>query len=67
MEGQSVRSNAGHFRKSETTYDKDLLGYRLLEDDVITVYGTACSTYSYKAVSGATITIPWLHADIIEM
>lgn len=49
------------------TYDKDLLGYRLLEDDQITVYGTAFGVYSYEAVSGATITIPWLLADMIEM
>lgn len=49
------------------TYDKDLLSYRLLEDDYITVYGTAFSTFSYKAVSGATITLPWIVADIIEL
>lgn len=49
------------------TYDKDLLGYRLLEDDKITVYGTSLGVYSYEAVSGATITIPWLNADMIEM
>ena len=62
-----VAMNSNYDTVVFVTYDKDLLGYRLLEDDVITVYGTACSTYSYKAVSGATITIPWLHADIIEM
>ena len=49
------------------TYDKDLLSYRLLEDDKITVYGTSLGVYSYEAVSGATITIPWLNADMIEM
>lgn len=49
------------------TYDKDLLSYRLLEDDYVTVYGTAFSTFSYEAVSGATITLPWIVADIIEL
>lgn len=49
------------------TYENNLLGYRLLENDQITVYGTSLGVYSYKAVSGATITIPWLNADIIEM
>lgn len=49
------------------TYEKDLLGYRLLEDDMITVYGASLGVYSYEAVSGATITIPWVNADIIEM
>lgn len=49
------------------TYDSSLLGYRLLEDDIITVYGIAQGVYSYEAVSGASITIPWINADIIEM
>lgn len=49
------------------TYDSDLLSYRLLEDDYITVYGTAKSTYSYETVLGATVTIPWIVADIIEL
>lgn len=49
------------------TYSSDLLNYRLLEDDKVTVYGVSYGVYSYKAVSGATITIPWLSADMIEM
>lgn len=49
------------------TYDSSLLGYRLLEDDIITVYGIAQGVYSYEAISGASITIPWINADIIEM
>ena len=49
------------------TYDPDILNYRLLEDDYVTVYGSALSTYSYTAVSGATITLPWITADIIEL
>lgn len=49
------------------TYDSDVIDYRLLEDDYITIYGTSYSTYSYEAVSGATITLPWVWADIIEM
>lgn len=49
------------------TIDESILGYRLLDDDIITVYGTSLGVYSYEAVSGATITIPWISADIIEM
>lgn len=49
------------------TYDSDVIDYRLLEDDYVTVYGTSFGNYSYEAVSGATITIPWVMADIIEM
>lgn len=49
------------------TYDKDLLSYRLLDDDMVTVYGTSLGVYSYEAVSGATITIPWLSANMIDL
>ncbi len=49
------------------TYSDSLLGYRLLEDDTITVYGKSCGLYSYESTMGAAITIPWIHADIIEM
>lgn len=49
------------------TYDSSVISYRLLEDDIVTVYGESQGIYSYEAVSGATITIPWVRADIIEM
>lgn len=49
------------------TYDKDLLSYRLLDDDIVTVYGTSLGVYSYEAVSGATITLPWLSANMIDL
>jgi len=49
------------------TYESDLLSYRLLEDDTITIYGLTSGTFSYEAVSGATITLPWVEADIIEL
>ena len=49
------------------TYSEDVLDYRLLEDDYITIYGESNGVYTYEAVSGATITIPWLSADIIDM
>lgn len=49
------------------TYDKDVLDYRLLEDDIVTIYGASLGVYSYEAVSGATITLPWIEADMIEL
>ncbi len=49
------------------TYSQDVIDYRLLEGDIVSVYGTCMGLYSYEAVSGATITIPWIHADNIEM
>lgn len=62
-----VAMNSSYDTVVFVTYPKDLLGYRLLEDDIVTVYGVSLGVYSYEAVSGATITIPWLNADIIEM
>lgn len=59
--------NSNYDTVAFVTYDKDILDYRLLEDDYVTIYGTCYSTYSYTAVSGATITLPWIQADIIEM
>lgn len=49
------------------TYKSDLLGYRLLDDDTITIYGSSLGVYSYKSVGAGTITIPWINAGIIEM
>ena len=49
------------------TYPKGIIDYRLLEGDIVSVYGTCMGVYSYEAVSGATLTIPWIHADNIEM
>lgn len=49
------------------TYDSSVVNYRLLEDDKVVVYGVSEGVYSYEAVSGATITIPWVNADIIEL
>lgn len=43
------------------------LSYRILEDDYITIYGVANGLKSYTATSGATITIPEVTIDKIEM
>lgn len=40
-------------------YDSDILnGSRILEDDLVTFYGTANGTYSYETVNGSANTIP---------
>ncbi len=39
---------------------------RLLEDDIVTIYGTNMGTVSYQSVLGATITLPCVHAKYIE-
>ncbi len=48
------------------TYTSDQVSVRILEDDIITVYGTVVGDYSYETVMGATMTLPWVHSDIID-
>ena len=48
-------------------YDPSIISFRLLEKDIITIYGTAAGLYSYEAVSGATITLPAVWIDMIEL
>ena len=48
-------------------YKPSIVAYRLLEKDIITIYGTAAGLYSYEAVSGATITLPSVWIDKIEL
>ena len=71
MEGKvsylRVAMNSNYDTVIFVTYDKDKLSYRLLDDDMVTIYGTSLGVYSYEAVSGATITIPWISADYIVL
>ena len=48
------------------TYDAGQVTGRILEDDILTIYGTVVGDYSYETVMGATITLPWIHGDIID-
>lgn len=48
-------------------YDPQLLDFRILEDDNITVYGTCTGLYSYKATLGQTITLPSMIATQVVL
>ena len=48
------------------TYKTDLVTGRILDDDILTIYGTVVGDYSYETVMGATVTLPWINADIID-
>lgn len=39
---------------------------KILDDDIITVYGTVVGDYSYETVMGAEVTLPWVHSDILD-
>ena len=47
-------------------FDSDSLGYNILDDDKVTVYGTAQGVISYTSIWNQKITIPAIQADTIE-
>ncbi len=40
---------------------------RILEDDIITIYGQSIGTYTYEAITGAPITVPAIIAGYIDI
>ena len=40
---------------------------RLLEDDVVDLYGILGGTYTYETVMGNEMTIPLLYAEYVEL
>lgn len=49
------------------SYNSDIVDMKILDDDIITVYGSCIGDYTYETVMGASITLPWLDAAIIDM
>jgi len=47
-------------------YDSSIIDSRVLEDDIITIYGVSYGLLSYESTMGGTITIPSVHADKID-
>lgn len=47
-------------------YSKDIVTSRILEDDIITIYGYSLGLKSYQSTMGATITIPNISVDKID-
>ena len=47
-------------------YSSSIVSSRVLEDDLITVYGTSLGLISYKSTMGGTITIPSMSIDKID-
>lgn len=48
-------------------YDPSILDVRLLENDIITIYGQSIGLFSYQAVTGAKISLPGIWIDKIEI
>ncbi|WP_455650322.1 hypothetical protein [Enterocloster citroniae] len=47
-------------------YKKSIVSSRVLENDIITIYGTSSGLLSYKSTMGGTITIPSVSIDKID-
>lgn len=64
-----VNITKGRYTYTDTiyvTYKKKDGESRLLEDDIVTIYGTNFSTVSYTSVLGAKITLPYVIASYID-
>lgn len=48
-------------------YKPSILSQRILENDQVTIYGTNMGIYSYESTLGATISIPSMLADKIDI
>ena len=48
-------------------YDPSIVDGRVLEDDMITVYGTSAGIISYQSTLGGKISIPGILVDKIEI
>lgn len=48
-------------------YNPSIVSQRVLEDDKITVYGTSQGTYTYTTVMNASLTIPSMTIDKVDM
>lgn len=49
------------------TYDPSGLGVRLLEDDKITIFGTIRGLKTYTTIMGASVTLPHIVIDRLEL
>ena len=47
-------------------YDSSIVSSRVLEDDIITIYGISAGTISYQSTMGGKITIPSVLVEKIE-
>lgn len=47
-------------------YDEKLVSSRILEDDIITIYGTSGGDYTYETVMGNELTIPLVMIEKID-
>lgn len=65
--GMRLAVNSDYDKVIYVFYDNDLVGYRILEDDQITVYGSSAGIYTYTSTMNQAISLPAINADILEI
>ena len=48
-------------------FEKSLISSRILDDDIITIYGTAKGLHTYETVLGANVTLPLIYVEKIDI
>lgn len=48
-------------------FDSSLISSRLLEDDIITIYGVSKNLYTYETIMGGSVTLPLISVDKLEL
>lgn len=62
-----VATDGGYEDVVMVGYDPSLLSSRILEDDMIDVYGISIGLYTYTSTMGASISVPGLFADQVDL
>lgn len=61
-----LATNGGYDDVILANYSTDIIDFRLLEDDEITIYGVSKGLKSYETVLGSSVTLPYILIDRIE-
>lgn len=63
-----TKESYGYYKDTiYVTYINEAGADKILEDDIITIWGGALGDYKYTSILGAEITLPWIEAEYIEL
>lgn len=63
-----TKDSYGYYKDTiYVTYINEAGADRILEDDIITIWGGALGNYKYTSILGAEITLPWIEAEYVEL
>lgn len=62
-----VATDGGYDDVILAAYESDLIDFRVLEDDMVNLYGTCMGLYTYNSTLGAEISVPLVICEHIEL